>query len=198
MDTRARMQVDLDGHRFRLIGEAGPVLKAVETALVGNGAHAAVGAVDLLIVSTPLLPEGAQFNTSEALTAVAEAGQPMVTEGSGRIVFLLSALGGLPMRRHVEYSAAMAGAVARMRGLAMQLAPKVLVNAVGAGVIEDDGGAILAGDPHMLSHASLGRAGAIEDVTNAVLFLCDPLNSYTTGQLLTVDGGWSVGYGRNF
>lgn len=198
MDTRARMQVDLDGHRFRLVGEAGPVLQAVEAALVDNGATATAGPVDLLIVSTPLLPEGDQFNAGAALTAVADAGEAMVTRGSGRIVFLLSALASLPMRRHVEYSAAMAGAVARMRGLAMQLAPKVLINAVGAGVIEDANGAILAGDPHMLSHASLGRAGAIEDVTNAVLFLCDPLNSYTTGQLLTVDGGWSVGYGRNF
>jgi NAD(P)-dependent dehydrogenase (short-subunit alcohol dehydrogenase family) len=198
MDTLARMQVDLDGYRFRLIGDAGPVLTAVQTALVGNGAHAAAGPVNLLIVSTPLLPEGAPFDAGATMTAVAEAGEAMVAQGSGRIVFLLSALAGLPMRRHVEYSAAMAGAVARMRGLAMRLAPKVLVNAVGAGVIEDAGGAVLAGDPRMLSHASLGRAGAIEDVTNAVLFLCDPLNSYTTGQLLTVDGGWSVGYGRNF
>ena len=198
MDSGAQMQVDLDGHRFRLVGEAGPVLQAVEASLVGNGAAAAAGPVDLFIVSTPLLPEGTPFDNGAALTAVVEAGQAMVTQGSGRIVFLLSALGGLPMRRHVEYSASMAGAVARMRGLAMQLAPQVLVNAVGAGVIEDANGAILAGDPHMLSHASLGRAGAIEDVTNAVLFLCDPLNSYTTGQLLTVDGGWSVGYGRNF
>ena len=32
----------------------------------------------------------------------------------------------------------------------------------------------------------------------AALFFCDPLNSYTTGQMLGVDGGWAAGYGRNF
>ena len=26
----------------------------------------------------------------------------------------------------------------------------------------------------------------------------DPLNTYTTGQMLSVDGGWTAGYGRNF
>jgi NAD(P)-dependent dehydrogenase (short-subunit alcohol dehydrogenase family) len=79
----------------------------------------------------------------------------------------------------------------------MELAPRVLVNAVGAGVIED-GDALVAGDRHMLGHASLGRAGRIDDIVNTVLFLCDPANTYTTGQILNVDGGWSVGYGRNF
>ncbi len=113
-------------------------------------------------------------------------------------MILLSALGGLPMRRHLPYSVVMAAEVAGMRGLAMQLAPNVLVNAVGAGVIEAEDGQLLAGDRRMLTHTALLRAGTLADLANAVLFLCDPLNSYTTGQLLTVDGGWSIGYGRNF
>lgn len=55
-----------------------------------------------------------------------------------------------------------------------------------------------AGDDAMLSHVPLGRAGTPADIANAVLFLLDPLNSYTTGQILAVDGGWTTGYGRNF
>jgi NAD(P)-dependent dehydrogenase (short-subunit alcohol dehydrogenase family) len=193
--SEAFMTVDLTGRTFDLLGTEDAVLHAVRVALSANGArHSGVHA-DILIVASLLLPGGSARNDTP-LQTIADAGRAMT--GGGRIVFLLSALGGLPMRRHIEYSAAMASAVASMRGLAMQLAPSVLVNAVGAGVIESDAGELLAGDRHMLTHASLGRPGSLADITNAVLFLCDPLNTYTTGQLLTVDGGWSVGYGRNF
>ncbi|KAB2854527.1 MAG: SDR family oxidoreductase, partial [Bauldia sp.] len=68
---------------------------------------------------------------------------------------------------------------------------------VGAGTIMD-GGAVVAGDAAFLKHASVPRAGTIEEVAATVLFFCNPLNSYTTGQLLAVDGGWGAGYGRNF
>jgi NAD(P)-dependent dehydrogenase (short-subunit alcohol dehydrogenase family) len=99
------------------------------------------------------------------------------------------------MRRHPDYSVQMAALFAGMRVMAMTLGPKVLVNALGVGVIGDPP---IAGDPAMLSHASLGRAGTVQEIVDTVLFFCDPLNSYTTGQLLSVDGGWSAGYGRNF
>ena len=42
------------------------------------------------------------------------------------------------------------------------------------------------------------RAGTVDEVVAAVLFFCDPGNSYTTGQMLAVDGGWMAGYGRTF
>jgi NAD(P)-dependent dehydrogenase (short-subunit alcohol dehydrogenase family) len=35
----------------------------------------------------------------------------------------------------------------------------------------------------------LGRVGTPADVTGAVLFLCSPMSSYMTGQLVVVDGG---------
>jgi NAD(P)-dependent dehydrogenase (short-subunit alcohol dehydrogenase family) len=50
----------------------------------------------------------------------------------------------------------------------------------------------------MLGHASVTRPGTIEEVVDTALFFADPLNTYTTGQMLSVDGGWTAGYGRNF
>ena len=71
----------------------------------------------------------------------------------------------------------------------MTLAPNVLVNAVGVGMIQA-AGTLVAGDPAFLRHAAVPRAGTVAEVAAAVLFFCDPCNSYTTGQLLAVDGGW--------
>ncbi len=90
----------------------------------------------------------------------------------------------------------MSAAVAAMRCLSMTAAPEVAVNALGFGRIDCDGAEI--GDGAMLTHVPLGRPGRLDEAVAAILFMADPKNSYTTGQLLVVDGGWSTGYGRNF
>ena len=59
-----------------------------------------------------------------------------------------------------------------MRTLAMEFGPKVLVNAVGFGLVED-------GDDNFrrrgqLSHVPLGRPARVAEAVAAVLFLCDP------------------------
>ena len=50
----------------------------------------------------------------------------------------------------------------------------------------------------MLDHIPLGRPAAVDEIANGVLFLVDPDNSYMTGHILTVDGGWTCGYARDF
>lgn len=189
------MQIDLFGQLVELFGTINPISMALEEALVANGATlGAATAPDILIVSLPLLPE-AGMEIDSALRRAEEAAIAMSGADGGRIVFLLSAMAGLPTRRHADYSARMAMVLATMRGLAMAHGPKVLVNAVGAGAI---GEPVVAGDPVFVGHTGLGRAGTVADVVATALFFCDPLNSYTTGQILNVDGGWSVGYGRSF
>lgn len=183
------MRIDLAGRRFRLLGATTPVAAAAAEALGANGATDA-GDPTLLLVSFPLLPTEA---SPGPLLAEAEAAVAAMPEG--RAIFLLPAAAGLPMRRHPGFSAAMAAALATVRTLAMRRAPAVLVNAVGLGAIGDP---LVAGDAAMLGHAAVGRPGTLAEAVAAVLFLADPMNSYTTGQLLSVDGGWSAGYGRNF
>ncbi|WEK49371.1 MAG: SDR family oxidoreductase [Candidatus Kaistia colombiensis] len=190
------MQVDIAGQTARIAGEDNAILAAVVAALRANGAtvsrgDAGEGAPDIFVLCHPLSPDAT--GRPEALSAEAEAvARAMVSRGRGRIVHLVSAAGLVPMRRHPAWSAAHAGAIAAMRGLAMASGPAVQVNAVAIGRVGE------AGDEAMLSHVPLGQAGKAEDVANAVLFLVDPLNSYTTGQSLAVDGGWTTGYGRNF
>jgi NAD(P)-dependent dehydrogenase (short-subunit alcohol dehydrogenase family) len=190
------MQIDLDGRTLRLHGDRTPLVDAGLTALIANGAihHETGAAPDILLVSLPLLPCD-DLDTRPLIAAARRDGEAMLTRGMGRILFIVSTAAGIPIRRHPEYSVEMAATVAAMRGLAMRFGPSVLVNALGVGPI---GTPLLAGDTAMLEHASVKRAGTIQEVIAALLFLCDPLNSYTTGQLLSVDGGWSAGYARNF
>ncbi|BCP51957.1 short-chain dehydrogenase [Kaistia sp. 32K] len=221
------MEVELAGQTARIAGAESAILEAVVAALRANGAIVtrdlapasgsprqgedeagggevlgeSIAAPDILILAHPLAPDAA--HRPEALVAEAERiASAMVSRGSGRIVHLVSAAGLVPMRRHPAWSAAAASVIAAVRALAMTAAPAVRVNAVAVGRIEaeDEGGAdpAASGDAAMLSHVPLGRAGAPADIAHAVLFLVDPLNSYTTGQTLAVDGGWTTGYGRNF
>lgn len=191
------MHIDLRGRTLTRLGATNPISDAVAAALAEDGAmSAAPGAAhpDILLVSFPLVPTADVGG--EALLAAARQTASAMAEGTGgRILFLLSAIAALPARRHPEYSAAMAGVLAGLRAIAMAHGPKVLANAVGVGAI---GEPLIAGDAAFVGHTGLGRAGSIADVVAAAKFLCDPFNSYTTGQMLSVDGGWSAGYGRSF
>lgn len=194
------MEVDLDGATIALVGATNPIVDGVLAALHANGGRLTEGAqartVDILLISCPLRPGTSAGDHRSLYTDARKAAVVMTERGSGRIVFLMSAIAGMPMRRHPRFSMENASILAGMRTLAMEFGPKVLVNAVGVGTIEDM--TIVAGDKAMLSHTPVGRAGNIDEVVAAVLFFCDPLNSYTTGQMLGVDGGWTAGYGRNF
>lgn len=192
------MRIELNNVLVELRGDGNSIAEATLTALAGNGAIVDTGRVarlpDILIVSLPLVA-GAELDAAPLLKVARTTAEAMFARAHGRIVFLVSAAAGLPMRRHPDYSVQMAGVLAAMRGLAMEFGPHVLVNALGVGLI---GEPAVAGDAAMLAHASVGRPGSIEEAVAGVLFFCDPANTYTTGQLLSVDGGWSVGYGRNF
>ncbi len=189
------MQIDLKGKSIRLQGDDNPVAAALTAALAANGATLNVRPdPDMLILSFPLLPRDG--TDVEPMLAEAErVGTAMFARGHGRILCLVSAAAGMPMRRHADFSRRMANVLTTVRTLAMRLGPHVLVNAVGVGAI---GEPLVAGDAAMLGHASVKRPGTIAEVVDTALFFADPLNSYTTGQMLVVDGGWSAGYGRNF
>lgn len=187
------MQIDLKGQTVALVGDTNAIAEASLGALVANGATQGE-APNVLLVSLPLVPVDG-LSVAPLLATARAAAVMMAASKGGRILFLVSAVAGMPMRRHPDYSMQMAAALAGLRGLAMEFGPQVLVNALGVGAI---GAPVSAGDEAMLSHASIKRAGAVEEIVDTVLFFCDPMNTYTTGQLLNVDGGWSAGYGRHF
>lgn len=191
------MHIELAGAGVALEGDRNPIAEGALAALLANGGSLAPkDSAAVLLVSRRLLPGAADIDLDSTLRPARDAAAAMAARGHGRILFLLSAIAGMPMRRHPDFSAGNAGLVGGMRALAMEFGPSVLVNAVGIGLIGE--GAVISGDEAQLSHVPLGRPGTVDEAVAAVLFLCDPANSYTTGQLLSVDGGWTAGYGRNF
>lgn len=189
------MKVDLAGKIARISGEANQIAEAMSAALLHNGARLEDAALaDVHLFSLPLLPDSG-IDIEALLDDMQQVATAMAARGGGRIVVIASAIAVMPMRRHPEFSRQLAGVVAAVRSLAMAHAPHVAINAVAVGLI---GEPLVSGDAAMLSHVPVGRPGEVEEVVGAALFLLDPRNSYTTGQVLVVDGGWSVGYGRNF
>jgi len=194
------ISIDLAGVRIALAGDHNAIADAALAALASNGGSIVDHdgeALDILILSCPLLPSDTK-DDQQLIEAAETHANAMAAGSGGRILFLLPALAAMPMRRHPEFSAESAALLTQVRTLAMHFGPKVLVNAVGFGLVEGGGGVIVSGDPAMLSHTPLARAATIDEAVAVVMFLCDPLNSYTTGQMLSVDGGWNAGYGRNF
>ncbi|MBZ9938421.1 SDR family oxidoreductase [Mesorhizobium sp. BR1-1-16] len=203
------MRVELDGRLALVVGRDGPVVDQVVAALAENGAAVsrrqpveastqnATTPPDLAVIAHDLSPDGTAEDIEWLIDAAETIGEAMAERG-GRLIVLTTSFGLLPSRRHAAQSVATARTVAAMRTLAMRLGPTVLVNAVGAGAISDGSGSFVAGGQALLSHVPTGSAGTIADLVNAVLFLADPMNTYLTGQVLAVDGGWGAGYGRNF
>jgi NAD(P)-dependent dehydrogenase (short-subunit alcohol dehydrogenase family) len=134
---------------------------------------------------------------------------PLLLErGGGRVVNIASVAGLVPLRLQSAYVAAKAGVVNLTRSMALELGPAgVLVNAVAPGSVLTRGtealfygpdGSYLEKAASLLAHVPLGRPGTPEEIAHAVLFLVAPEASYVNGAVLTVDGGWTAGYTRDW
>ncbi len=136
------------------------------------------------------------------------AARVMRARGSGRIINIASIVGLVPLRLQCAFVAAKAGVVNLTRAMALELGPLgILVNGVAPGSTLTEGtrqlfygkdGSFHAQVERMLDHVPLGRPGTPDEIAVAVLFLADPENSYMNGHILSVDGGWTAGYTRDF
>jgi NAD(P)-dependent dehydrogenase (short-subunit alcohol dehydrogenase family) len=136
------------------------------------------------------------------------AARVMRARGSGRIINIASIAGLVPLRLQCAYVAAKAGVVNLTRAMALELGPHgILVNAVAPGSTLTEGtrrlfygedGTFHSHVERMLDHVPLGRPAQPAEIAVCALFLADPENSYMNGHILTVDGGWTAGYTRDF
>ena len=116
----------------------------------------------------------------------------MMKARTGRIVNVTSVVGHAGNAGQTNYAAAKAGLAGFTRSLAREVGSRnITVNCVAPGFIETDMTRALSADQvkKLVESVPLGRLGRIDDVAQAVLFLCSPAAGYVTGTTLHVNGG---------
>ena len=161
------------------------------------------GRIDVLInnasVWTPLPIDALSSEAIDRILAVnlrspfllsARLGRAMQEAEGGAIIHILDAAIDRPRASYIAYAAAKAGLAMTTRGLARALAPTVRVNAVAPGPVLLPEATKPERAEAIRKTVPLGRIGKAEDVVEAVVYLLGA--DYTTGTILTVDGGRSI------
>jgi NAD(P)-dependent dehydrogenase (short-subunit alcohol dehydrogenase family) len=134
--------------------------------------------------------------TSSVLLIQKILSQKKIKKG-GSICFISSVASNYVNLGNSLYSASKGAVNSFTKALALELATKnIRVNAILPGFIETD---ILKNsgidDDTIKNHLKkypMGRFGKPEDIANAAIYLLSDASQWTTGSLMTVDGGYSI------
>ena len=117
----------------------------------------------------------------------------MLKQGKGKIINM-SSISGLAERtavRNTAYVVSKAGIIGLTRSMAVNLGPKINVNAICPGLTETDMIVALGSERVRAGQedAILKRIGKPEEIAHAALFLASHESDFMTGEILTVAGG---------
>lgn len=131
------------------------------------------------------------FNSNaKAPFFLSQALAPSLIKNQGRIINIADIYAFTPKREHTIYCMAKAANAMLTQSLALELAPHVLVNGIAPGAALWPEGAATTDEEEKLKSIPLGKIGGSQAIVEAVLFLIN--SSYTTGQIIKVDGGKSI------
>jgi len=125
---------------------------------------------------------------------LSQAAAPQLRRTHGLIVNIVDIHARRPLKRYTVYCITKAGLAMLTRSLARELGPDVRVNGIAPGPVlwpEDEIEPALKEE--IIERTALKRLGSPEDVASAVLFFASDA-AYVTGQILSVDGGRSIGW----
>ena len=128
--------------------------------------------------------------------ATVRAGAKLLREGGGSIVLFASAAAEIGIQNHEAIAAAKAGVIGLARAAAATYAPNnIRVNVVSPGLTRTELTRRIWDNPTSAAASTqlhaLNRLGRPEEIASLVAWLLDPENSWTTGQVIGIDGGLS-------
>ena len=177
--------------RERLIDAARQAAGGIDV-LVNNAA--AGGRPDRGLATTPAMWAAAYEVNVAAPFELCRAFIPAMTQrGRGAVINVLSTAAFAVVPPMLAYGATKAALWTMTKYLARECAPAVRVNAVCPGTVQEGGGLKVPSWAQLLPLTALGRVGEPDEVAAAALFLASDASSYTTGQVVFVDGGRVMG-----
>lgn len=149
----------------------------------------------LLRMTTDQWDEVMANNLRSVFNYTKAASRYMLKQRSGVFINMSSVVGIGGNAGQANYAASKAGIIGFTKSVAKELASRgVRANAIAPGFIrtemtdaipEEEINTWLEGIP-------LKRAGEVDDIANACIFLASDMASYITGQVLSVDGGMAM------
>jgi len=189
------------------LATAGDVSSARDIKALFDSAIKKFGKVDILVNNAGVVHFEPVLQITEAEwdnilsinlkgTFLASQAAVRVMKPGSKIINISSIAGKIGFPQLAHYCASKGGIIELTKEMALELAPKITVNAIGPGVIETDMTKGLLSDKKsrdgFMSQIPLGRVGQPEDIAKVAVFLASDDSSYMTGQTIFVDGGWII------
>ena len=190
-DVRDSAQVDLALQRT--VAELGPV-----SILVNNAGG---------VFSSPLLETTEngwdalyRANLKHVILCTQRVARTMVEHKTGGSIMSVTSIEGVRAAPgYAAYAAAKAGVINYTKTAALELAPYgIRINALAPDITMTEGIASLVPDATQARFGQtvpMGRAGHVDEMAGAAIFLASELSSYITGQTIHVDGGTQAASG---
>jgi NAD(P)-dependent dehydrogenase (short-subunit alcohol dehydrogenase family) len=189
------------------VGKEDDVQAAIEQASVGGldiaVANAGIGGLaPIMATEAQNWDDIMQTNLTGTFYTIKHAGRAMAKSGGGAICTISSIAGVRTHRFMGPYCVSKAGIDMLVKNSADELGiANIRVNSVCPGLVDTEIAAGLMTTEEVLKDymecMPIARTGVVDDIANAVGFLCSPAASWITGVVLSVDGGHHLRRGPN-
>ncbi len=191
--TDVRQSDQVDDALAQTTAELGPV-----SILVNNAGG--VFFSSLLETSENGLDALYRANLKHVIICTQRVARSMVERGSGGSIINVTSIEGVRAAPgYAAYAAAKAGVINFTKTAALELALEgIRVNALAPDITITEGMLSVAppgSDQHFGLTVPMGRAGHVDEMAGAAVFLAGDLSSYITGQTIHVDGGTQASSG---